>query len=281
MSDTKREREFHFTDDDFSFISKTIGEKVGIVLKDHKKDMVYSRVARRLRALGFKKVSEYIHYIQQPENVSEVTDFVNAITTNLTRFYREDHHFEHLSQVLNSADSQTSGKKRYRIWSAGCSAGMEAYTIAITACESLPRIDTAFDFKILATDIDTNMIKRGSEGIYSGADLEPVPAELKERYLKKVSGSQDDYILDKKLRDMVSFKQLNLLENWPMKGPFDVVFCRNVVIYFNKETQRELFAKMSKMIPLGGWLYLGHSESLSGISDDFELIGRTIYKKVR
>lgn len=269
------DREFAFTDGDFRFLSKLAHEKTGIVLADHKRDMVYGRLARRLRALNLKSFADYCELVQSEAGDSEIGNLVNAITTNLTSFFREGHHFEHLrDHVIKPMEA--SGKKRLRIWSSACSAGMEPYSIAMTLKESLKN-PAAMDVKILATDIDTHMLRTAEQGDYASAEFKNIPAA----YQKYVTQTQQNQIqVSPELKKLIAFKQLNLLESWPMKGPFDAIFCRNVVIYFDKPTKQKLFARMVDMLKPDGFLYIGHSENLNGISDRFEALGRTIYRRI-
>jgi chemotaxis protein methyltransferase CheR len=280
MTNTKARvdgREFAYSDADFTFISKLAYEKTGIVLADHKKDMVYSRLTRRLRALNLNTFREYCELVQSPAGVNEVGNLVNAITTNLTSFFREGHHFEHLRDTVLAPFAAGKAGQRLRIWSSACSAGMEPYSIAMTvkhALKTAPHIDA----KILATDIDTTMVATSSAGIYTPQDVESVPSEYKQ-YYDSMAGSK--VAMKNTLKELITFKQLNLLHSWPMKGQFDAVFCRNVVIYFDKPTKIELFEKMANYVKPEGYLYIGHSENLNGISDRFEPCGRTIYRRVK
>lgn len=269
-------REFSFSEKDFRFLSQFVTQRTGIVLADHKRDMVYGRVARRLRALNLRTFSEYCELIQSDAADAELGNLVNAITTNLTSFFREPHHFDHLRQVvLEPLAACPPPGKRLRIWSAGCSSGMEPYSIAMTLHMGLPRVGD-WDARILATDIDTNMLDRGVAGIYPGEQAKTIPQAAKKLY-RQQSG---DIHMSGELQRLIAFKYLNLLESWPMKGAFDAIFCRNVVIYFDKETQRKLFARIAERLHPGGWLYIGHSENLFKVSDRFELCGRTIYRRI-
>ena len=274
-----QEREFSFTDEQFRFLAALANKRTGIVLAEHKKDMVYSRLVRRLRALRLRSFAEYCTLMESSEGDDEIGNLVNAITTNLTSFFREGHHFEHLhDQVLTPLVKKTGGDKRLRIWSAGCSAGMEPYSIAMTVKSAFKNLST-WDAKILATDIDTNMLNTGTAGQYAQEQLENIP----EHYRSDVSvvKGNDRIQMSDSLKEMIAFKPLNLLEHWPMSGSFDAVFCRNVVIYFDKPTQAKLFNRMADLIKPDGWLYIGHSENLFNVCDRFELIGRTIYQKVK
>lgn len=272
------ERPFAFTQQDFEFISKLVYDRTGIVLAEHKRNMVYSRLSRRLRQLNFQTFGEYIAYVQGPAEKEEMGNLVNAITTNLTSFFREGHHFDHLrDKVLEPLLSAPSPTKRLRIWSAGCSSGAEPYSIAMVLAACLEK-HAGWDAKILATDIDTNMLDRGASGHYRAQDLENIP-QIYRKYIDKMKRPGEDGIVMKPvIRKLVHFRRLNLLEPWPIKGPFDVIFCRNVVIYFDKETQSKLFARYAKLIKPDGYLYIGHSENLFKVTDQFKLEGKTIYR---
>jgi len=273
-----QKREFAFEDRDFRFLAKLANERTGIVLAENKRDMIYGRLVRRLRALQLDSFSDYCTLLQSDEGSEEIGNLVNAITTNLTSFFREAHHFKHLrEEVINPfTTSQTGG--RFRIWSAGCSSGMEPYSIAMTLKNAMNH-QSRLDAKILATDIDSNMLNIGIKGHYAASDIDGIPAAYT-AYTERVN-EPNQIGMTKELKDLVSFRQLNLLESWPMKGAFDVIFCRNVVIYFDKPTKQKLFARMADIMQPQGWLYIGHSENLHGISDRFELVGRTIYRKVK
>lgn len=267
------QREFTFKDSDFRTLSALVNKLTGIVLAEHKRDMVYSRLARRLRALGLQNFEEYCVLVQTPDS-GEIGNLVNAITTNLTSFFREPHHFEHLrKEVL--APLAKGNRKRLRLWSSACSSGMEPYSIAMTLRQAIPDI-TKWDARILATDIDTNMLSKGEAGVYPLSEWEHIPTPYQDQLLQH----GQELHMSEPLKQLITFRHLNLLHTWPMKGQFDAVFCRNVVIYFNKETQRELFDRMADAIVPGGWLYIGHSENLTNITDRFKLCGRTIYRRV-
>jgi len=271
-----KDREFSFSDAEFSLLADIANHHTGIVLAQHKKDMVYSRLVRRLRALELSSFAEYCDLLQGPAAEHELGNLVNAITTNLTSFFREAHHFEHLRDHI--ALPMAAGKeKRLRIWSAGCSQGMEPYSIAMTLKAGLKNAP-AMDVKILATDIDTNMLDKGVAGVYPMEQYENIPPAYRSDVSK--STRSDTIEMSDALKAFIAFKHLNLLEAWPMKGQFDAVFCRNVVIYFDKPTQAKLFARMAELLKPSGFLYIGHSENLFKVSTQFELIGRTIYRRV-
>ena len=275
------EKEFHFSDKEFKFISKLVGERTGIVLSDAKRQMVYGRLSRRLRKLKLNKFSEYCDLLTSGHE-SELIELTNAITTNLTAFFRENHHFEYLKKtILPELIRKNADTKRLRIWSAGCSSGEEAYSIAMCVREALPAT-SGWDVKILATDLDSNMVQHGKEGIYATERVEGLSKSRIKKWFKFGKGENIDKVrISKDLRDMITFKELNLMESWPIKGPFDFMFCRNVVIYFNKKTQQELFDRYADLLAADAHLFIGHSESLNKVTDRFELIGNTIYQKVK
>jgi len=273
-------REFEFSDKDFKFISDLIAERTGIVLSEAKHDMVYSRLARRLRELKLTEFSEYLQLIKSGDE-EEVLNFTNAITTNLTSFFREKHHFEYLKNKVLPELKKTKADRRIRIWSAGCSSGEEPYSIAMTIRDVFKDL-SGWDIKILASDLDTNMVERASQGVYTEERVEGLDQAHLKKWVKRGRGEHEGQIrIAQELRDMITFKQLNLMDEWPIKGPFDFMFCRNVVIYFNKETQRELFDRYADLVANDGHLFIGHSESLHKVCQRFDLIGQTIYQKVK
>lgn len=272
-------REFPMTDKDFAFIQKLSLEHTGIVLTDHKREMIYSRIVRRIRALKLKSFEDYCNYLQSHVS-EELTHFINSITTNLTAFFREAHHFDFLRNTVFPEIKQKRGRdKRVRGWSAGCSTGEEPYSIAITMAESF---DSSWDAKLLATDLDSNVLAHAQNGLYVADRVNQIDSQRIQKWFssEKIEGTTDvSYKVKPALQNYLSFKQLNLLSDWPMKGPFDFIFCRNVVIYFSKETQRILFDRYANMLAPDGYLFIGHSESLHGVSNRFESLGKTIYRK--
>lgn len=272
-------RAFSFTDEDFSFLRKLITAHTSIQVTEMKREMVYGRVSRRLRQLGLTSFSEYCKLLQDKQ-ANELGNLINAITTNLTSFFRENHHFEYLERAALPIISQTNvSQRRIRIWSAGCSTGEEAYSIAMAAQQAGCLIP-GWDLKILATDIDTNVLEKAKLGVYPLADIERLPVALRRRaFLKGQNGHAAQAKVRDEIRNLVTFLPLNLIEVWPMHGPFDAIFCRNVVIYFDRATQMSLFDRFAEILAPGGFLFIGHSETLFGISSRFELIGQTIYRK--
>ena len=271
-------REFSMSDADFKEISDLAYKYTGIVLGPHKKDMVYGRLARRLRDVGLSSVSEYLSLIRN-ERSEEVSRFINAITTNLTSFFRENHHFEFLADsVCKELKTTNASSKRIRIWSAGCSSGEEPYSIAMTMRDNFQL--SGWDCKILATDLDSKVLDKGQQGVYGVERIESLPTTVKKKWFMFDRNHPDIVKVKPELQELIRFKRLNLLERWPMKGPFDVIFCRNVVIYFNEETQSVLFNKYADMLKDGGYLIIGHSESLNRVCTRFKSIGKTIYQKI-
>ncbi len=269
-------REFVMTDRDFDTIRKIVSERTGIVLSDGKRDMVYGRLVRRLRVLGLPGFGQYCDVISQNDG-EELSEFINAITTNLTAFFREPHHFEFLEKELLPFIIENKKERKLRVWSAGCSSGEEPYSIAMVVRETIPN---DWDVKILATDLDTNMVNKASLGIYDEKRVSGIDKKRLRRWVRNGKGDNSGMIrISDELRNMITFKQLNLMNDWPFKGPFDFIFCRNVVIYFNKDTQRILFNRFADLLPDGTHMFIGHSESMFNVCDRFKLLGKTIYKK--
>lgn len=272
------EREFAFSQKDFAFLASLAHRQTGIVLQAHKHDMVYGRVARRLRALKLKSVAEYCALLESDQGISEMGNLINALTTNLTHFFRESHHFEHLANHVLKPFAKQSRETRLRIWSAGCSAGAEPYSIAMMLQEHLPDSKRR-DALILATDIDTNMLQQGANGAYEANWIEKIPSALRNKYALQ-SNHPGQYTMHESLKKLIRFKPLNLLKSWPMRSAFDAIFCRNVVIYFDKPTQRILFDRLANQLKPNGYLYIGHSETMNNICDRFTLVDTTTYQRV-
>ena len=271
------EGEFPFTAGDFKHIAEALHNHAGIALHEGKAALVYSRLAKRVRALGLRNFAEYVELVESPEGREERQNMTAALTTNVTRFYREPHHFDHLRDVVMpelAARARAGG--RVRLWSAACSNGQEPYSMALTVLEKLPEA-LDLDVRILATDIDPNMVADGRAGIYSDDLLTPVPA-FGRRHFNPVDDRPGYSQASEALRRLVVFKELNLIGNWPMKGTFDVIFCRNVVIYFDDATQERVWSRFAPALKPGGALYIGHSERVSGPSAPlFQTCGLTTY----
>lgn len=272
-------REFSFTDKHFIRIRKFVTAQTGIVLTDAKKDMVYSRLSRRVRSQFDGSFDAFCQAVD--DGVKAEQEFlVNAITTNLTAFFRENHHFEYLrDRLIPDLLRQKQQSRKIRIWSAGCSSGEEPYSLAITLSEAIPDIDS-WDIKILATDLDANVLEQARQGIYTWERIKDLDEVRQKRWFRLGKDNNAGLVKVKSsLQQLIVFKRLNLLHEWPMKGPFDVIFCRNVVIYFDKPTQAALFERYANILTPGGHLFIGHSESLYKVSDRFSGLGHTVYRQ--
>ena len=269
------EGEFVFTAEDFRHIAQTLHAHAGIALSEGKAALVYSRLAKRLRVLGLRSFRDYCALIEGVEGVDERQAMTAALTTNVTRFYREPHHFDDLrDRVMPRLAERARAGGRVRLWSAACSNGQEPYSMAITVLAALPEA-ASLDVKILATDIDPNMIAEGKAGVYREDAVAPVPLDLRRKWFKKSGAGWE--VADE-LRELVAFRELNLIGDWPMKGKFDVIFCRNVVIYFDEPTQERIWSRFAPALVPGGTLYIGHSERVSGpAASQFETTGLTTY----
>jgi chemotaxis protein methyltransferase CheR len=270
------------TEREFEQISRLVYDHCGIDLRDGKQELVRSRLNKLLHKRDFARFADYYRYVVSDTTGQALMELTDAISTNLTSFFREKQHFDFLSDVFlpelilrKSAES-----RKIRCWSAGCSSGEEPYTIAITLLESLSK-NTSWDCKILATDISNRVLERASRGIYDAERVESIPPPAKNSYLTKLrkKGTQPAFQVNPILREMVTFKYLNLMESWPFKGPLDFIFCRNVMIYFDKPTQQKLIHRFWDMLGKGGILFTGHSESLTGIQHQFRYVQPTIYRK--
>ena len=272
-----KEKEFHYTEDDFQWVKKRIHDQVGINLNDSKREMVYSRLARRIRKLGYSSFSQYRSLLQRDNN--ELIEFVNAITTNVTAFFRENHHFEAMANdFIPELLQKKRASKSIKIWSAGCSTGEEPYSIAMTLMENVP---SDWKVKIWATDLDTQVLEKGRRGVYPITNVQGIPkARLKKWFWRGKGSNQDMVKVNPVLQKIIEFRQLNLMGEWDIRDTFDIIFCRNVVIYFTKDTQRVLFERYANQLADGGYLFLGHSESLHGVSDKFKFLRQTMHKKV-
>lgn len=279
MNDPKI-REFVMTEADFAQIRKLALDFTGISLSEHKREMVYSRLARRLRVLDMNEFSDYIAYLKT-NNADEISNFMNSITTNLTSFFRENHHFDYLSKtVIPELLDLHKADKKIRVWSAGCSTGEEPYSIAMTFLESGKMPSPQWDLKILATDLDSNVLTHAKTALYAENTLSTVPSAIKSRwFIPKKSNDKNVYQVADKVRELLTFNRLNLMQSWPLNSKFDVIFCRNVVIYFDKPTQKILFERFAEALNDGGHLFIGHSETLHGVTTRFKPLGRTIYRK--
>lgn len=274
------EGEYAFTTRNFEQIATFLRAQTGISLSDAKATLVYSRLAKRLRKLGIPTFDAYCAFIETPDGASERNEMIAALTTNVTRFFREPHHFDHLRDAIVPRLMQTAQSGgRVRIWSAACSSGEEPYSIALTVLGVFPEA-ARYDVKILATDIDPNVVAKARAGLYRDEAVAPIPAQLRERWLlRDNTGSEKMWRVKDEVRSLLTFNELNLIGDWPMRGRFDVIFCRNVVIYFEEQTQEFLWNRFKTMLAPEGRLYIGHSErvDVEGYVSD----GLTIYRVER
>ncbi len=273
------DREYEFSDEDFRALRDLVKKMTGISLSENKRELVYGRVSRRLRAIGLKTFGEYRRLLEAHDE-SELIEFCNALTTNLTSFFRESYHFDYLrDEFLGPRIKDPHGSRRIRLWSSACSSGEEAYSIAMIICETV-KDPKKWDIKILATDLDTNILEIGRRGVYSQDRAKGISAQRLSRFFRETNdGKSTVYEALPELKNLISFRQLNLTHELPMSGPLDVIFCRNVVIYFDKDTQRHMFARLARLQRYDDLLFLGHSENLLGVSTDYTLIGKTIYRR--
>lgn len=273
------EREFAYSEQDFELLRNLVKEHTGINLSEHKQEMLYSRLSRRLRVLKLHSFADYYKLLKRDPG-DELMQFVNAVTTNLTAFFREPHHFEFLARkLLPELVRSKVREQRIRIWSAGCASGEEPYSIAMVIRENLP---SHWDVKILATDLDSSMVERGKAGVYTLERVQGISAERVKKWFKQTLTPNGSYQMQviPELKEMITFKTLNLMSEWPMRGPIDIIFCRNVVIYFDKPTQRILFDRFANLLGKEGHLFVGHSENLFQLTERYQLLQQTVYRKI-
>jgi len=265
-------REFLFTDQDFQRVRKLIYDHAGISLSDAKKDMVYSRLGRRLRATGLSSFREYLGLLENDDPV-EWEAFVNSLTTNLTSFFREPHHFPLLAEHL----TKVKHRKPIDLWCSAASTGEEPYTMAMTVVDTFGTFTPPVH--ILATDLDTNVLKKAQSGVYPVERVEKLSPDVLKRFFLRGTGENAGFVqVRKELRDMITFRQLNLLDaKYPIHGPFEAIFCRNVMIYFDKPTQYNILKKFVPFMRSDGLLFAGHSESFQHAVDLFHMRGKTVY----
>lgn len=267
-------KEFDFTARDFERVRGLIYKRAGIALADSKQEMVYSRLARRLRANGISSFVQYLDELEQGKNENEWEAFTNALTTNLTSFFREAHHFpilaDHVSKLRNQGQIE--------VWCSASSTGEEPYSIAITLCEVFGTLTPPAH--IIATDIDTNVLNTASNGVYPIERVEKMATDRAKRFFLRGKGAHEGMVrVRPELRKMITFKQLNLLsDSWPVSGPFDVIFCRNVMIYFDKPTQGKILSRFAPLMKPDALLFAGHSENFLYVTDKFKLRGKTVYE---
>ena len=260
---------------EFEYLRAFVLEHCGIALGEHKHQLVQGRLLRRLRAT-------YCELLRR-DPYSELGELASAISTNVTAFFREVHHYDLLADELLPRwlhEKRREGD-RLRIWSAGCSTGEEPYALAMVLAEAIEQSGSKVDARILATDLSPQALEIARKGVYPLERLAGISAERRRRWMLRGEGEYDGLAcVHPRLRELVTIEPLNLLHPWPMRGPFDAIFCRNVVIYFDQPTKQRLFRRYAELLPAGGYLFLGHSESLHGVNDEFELIGRTVHRKI-
>ncbi len=272
--------EYPLTRRDLNDVAAMIYSDAGISLNDSKASLVYSRLSKHIRALGLSGFREYCALVSSPEGAAPRREMLSHLTTNFTRFFRENHHFEHLkSDVLPELLSRAKHGGRVRIWSAACSDGQEPYSIALTVLSMMPNA-ADYDFRILATDIDPKILAQARAGVYDEAALETVSPAMRKQWFREVDvQGRRKFQVDDKVKRLITYNELNLMAQWPFKGPFDVIFCRNVVIYFDEPTQTRIWSRFAGLLPERGHLYIGHSERVSGDAKNlFDNIGITTYR---
>jgi chemotaxis protein methyltransferase CheR len=271
--------EYPLTRRDLAEIAAMIYADAGIYLNESKASLVYSRLSKHIRNLGLKGFREYCQLVSSPAGAAERRDMLSHLTTNFTRFFRENHHFDHLkTDVLPELLNRAKNGGRVRIWSAACSDGQEPYSIALTVLSMMPNA-ADYDFRILATDIDPKILALARAGAYDATALETVsPAMRKQWFSETAVNGRQKWQVDDRVKRLITFNELNLMAQWPFKGPFDVIFCRNVVIYFDEPTQMKIWSRFAGMLAPQGHLYIGHSERVSGDAKSvFDNIGITTY----
>lgn len=267
-----------FDEDAFTFIASLALREAGLMIPRDKGTMVFARLNKRLKALGLKDYRSYCKRLQEGDAGAERKALISILTTNVTSFMREAHHFEMLQDdILPMLMQKGRSGGRVRLWSAGCSSGQEPYTIAMTVLQTWP--DAAkFDLRILATDIDHMVLQKASEGVYAQSAIETLPEQWKARFFKVASPGQ--WAVRPEVRQLIAFRELNLMKPWPFSGRFDVIFCRNVVIYFDQDTQNALWPRFEEACMPGGTLFVGHSERVEAAAGtSFDVVGKTAYRK--
>tara|TARA_R110001583_G_scaffold169768_1_gene322957 strand:+ start:360276 stop:361193 length:918 start_codon:yes stop_codon:yes gene_type:complete len=270
------------SDQAFARIAKIALREAGIVLATSKVSMVKSRLTRRLRALGMSSFDDYLDLVETGNDSTELGNFISALTTNVSHFFRENHHFEFLAKtILPSLQRKLAAGGKVRIWSAGCSNGQEPYSIAMTLLNADPSLIKK-NIKILATDIDPEVLSQARSAQYKGSLTTGLTDEIIAKHFSRdQQGDEIVMTVNANVRGLVSFRQLNLHAEWPMKGKFDVIFCRNVVIYFDEETQARLYRRYAQVLEAGGWLMLGHSERIiDSVNPLYKNVGVTTYQTI-
>jgi chemotaxis protein methyltransferase CheR len=270
------DRDFDFTSADFARIRALIHQRAGISLSDHKRDMAYSRLARRLRARGLDSFRHYLDLLEAGDDPAEWEAFTNALTTNLTAFFREAHHFPILAELVKRRPQPVS------IWCSAASTGEEPYSIAMTLIEALGD-SAARQATVLATDLDTQVLAKGEAGVYGLDQVKQLSPERLKRFFLKGTGARAGFVkVRPEVRAMIQFQQLNLTDaDYGLRSPFDAIFCRNVMIYFDKPTQTQVLTRFEPLVKPGGLLFAGHSENFTYVTQSFRLRGQTVYELTR
>lgn len=272
--------QLNMTETEFKAVADIAYREAGLVFPPEKASLVSTRIRRRVRSLGLSGFSDYITLVNSASGEQERRTMISSLTTNVSHFFRENHHFEYLkSEILPELISRAKRGERVRLWSAGCSTGQEPYSLALTALSLDENLDR-YDIKILATDIDENVIETGQSAFYPERSRSEISSHQLTKFLIPFEQNQEiGFVLSDKVRKLVSFRELNLLKSWPFSGYFDVIFCRNVVIYFDQITQKKLWARFEESLNKNGWLFVGHSERFSeGANTNFHLVGPTTYQ---
>ncbi|MEI6564317.1 MAG: protein-glutamate O-methyltransferase [bacterium] len=257
----------------FRRIAEIVYQKAGIVLGEKKEALVAARLGKRMRQLGLTRYSEYLTLLENSPEEGEPIEMLNAISTNVTQFFREPAHFKRMADWL--MQWHAAGQTRFRMWCAAASSGEEPYCMAMMVREHLP---PELDVRILATDLSTRALAEAKAGLYSGTDISPIPQPLRDRYFKPAQGGV--YRVSDELTTLIKFARLNLSHPpFPMQGPFDVIFCRNVMIYFDNDVRRRLLEECHRLLRVDGYLVVGHAESLSGLLGAFKPLEPSIYIK--
>jgi chemotaxis protein methyltransferase CheR len=261
--------------DTFKQFCSIIYQRSGISLGEKKEALVAARVGKRTRTLGLDTIEEYLSYVNNDQSGDEIIHLLDAISTNVTYFFRETEHFNLITQCF--LDWYSHGKRSFRFWSAGCSSGEEPYSIAITLLEALQEKQVP-DIKILATDLSTKVLSTASNGMYDPKKVADIPALIMQKYFEK---SHDTYRVSNSIRSLVTFCRLNLSNiPYPMSGPMDMILCRNVMIYFDQTFRKQLISEYHRLLKPGGYLLVGHSESLTGMTNGFKTVSPSVYTKV-
>jgi chemotaxis protein methyltransferase CheR len=278
-SDVLASGEYPLTRRDLTEISAMIYADAGIYLNETKASLVYSRLSKHIRALGLSGFREYCEIVASSDGAAERREMLSHLTTNFTRFFRENHHFEHLrDHVLPGLIARAKSGGRVRLWSAACSDGQEPYSMALTVLSQFPNVFD-YDFRILATDIDPKILAQARAGIYDESSLETVTPAMRKQWFTEVNvNGRTKFEISEKVKKLITYNELNLMTQWPFKGNFDVIFCRNVVIYFDEPTQIKIWNRFATLLPVGGHLYIGHSERVAGEAKAlFDNTGITTY----